>query len=61
LIQKIKDNISKYYEQTLYYGPKDLKAIVSELQKIHTIPAKFAVPAKKEFKQKNKLKIKFFC
>jgi predicted Zn-dependent peptidase len=46
----------------IYYGPKDIKAVVSELQKIHTIPAKFAIATTpKEFKQKNKQKIKFFC
>jgi hypothetical protein len=31
LIQKIKD-ISKYEQTVIYYGPKDLKSIVSELQ-----------------------------
>ncbi|MDG2430954.1 M16 family metallopeptidase [Flavobacterium sp.] len=51
LIQKIK-NINNYEQTVIYYGPKDLKSLVSELEKIHTIPAKFAVAeAPKEFKQ----------
>ena len=51
LIQKIK-NINNYEQTVIYYGPKDLKSLVSELEKIHSIPTKFAVAtAPKEFKQ----------
>jgi hypothetical protein len=60
LIQKIKD-ISKYEQTVIYYGPKDLKSIVSELQKMHSIPTKFAVASNpKVFKQAEQTKTKFF-
>jgi predicted Zn-dependent peptidase len=56
LIQKIKD-ISKYEQTVIYYGPKDLKSIVSELQKMHSIPTKFAVASNpKVFKQAEQTK-----
>jgi predicted Zn-dependent peptidase len=56
LIQKIK-GINNYEQTVIYYGPKDLKSLVTELQKTHAIPAKFAVAsAPKEFKQAEQTK-----
>jgi hypothetical protein len=58
LIQKIKD-ISKYEQTVIYYGPKDLKSI--ELQKMHSIPTKFAVANQKYLNKQNKLKPSSFA
>lgn len=51
LIAKIK-NINNFEQTIIYYGPKDMKSFVSDLQKNHKVPAKFATPAvAKDFKQ----------
>ncbi|MBC5836539.1 M16 family metallopeptidase [Flavobacterium muglaense] len=41
LIEKIK-NLNNYEQTVIYYGPKDLKTLVSDLMKNHKVPAKFA-------------------
>lgn len=56
LIEKIK-NINKYEQTVIYYGPQKIQAVVTELQKIHTIPAQFAIATvPKEFKQEEQTK-----
>jgi hypothetical protein len=50
------------YEQTVFIiGPKDIKAVVSEQKKIIRFLQFAIATALKEFQQKNKQKIKFFC
>ncbi|MBE0391212.1 pitrilysin family protein [Flavobacterium sp. PL002] len=56
LIETIK-NTNNYEQTVIYYGPKDIKSLVTDLQKIHKIPSKFIVAnAAKVFKQEAQTK-----
>ena len=51
LVDRLK-NLNNFEQTVIYYGPMPLNKLVSSLQAIHKVPAKFAADAKKkEFKQ----------